>query len=366
MVCKRRIFRIYTEMNKKINVLSFTKKGSQKNKELCSYLTEQEYDCIGYTIKRFSVECDLEPMPEYLSLWIGKKWGKEDFIFIGAIGIAVRLIAPWAKDKYSDSAVLVMDEKAQYCIPVLSGHVGGGIELAHMIENCMGAMPVITTATDVQKKFAVDVFAKKNRLQIIDRKLAKEISAAVLEEKKIGFYSELGYKGKVPKEVVCCESERELDKFEYGIIVTAQKKEENQKSNRLYLLAKTYVIGLGCRKNISYIKLEKGLQLALAQVQIDLAEILAFASIDLKKEEPAIKKLSENYQIPFLTYSAEKLKKVECVSSSSEFVASVTGVDNVCERAAKYCCPDGRMILDKLKLDGMTVAIVQKKMEVLF
>ena len=109
MVCKRRIFRIYTEMNKKINVLSFTKKGSQKNKELCSYLTEQEYDCIGYTIKRFSVECDLEPMPEYLSLWIGKKWGKEDFIFIGAIGIAVRLIAPWAKDKYSDSAVLVMD-----------------------------------------------------------------------------------------------------------------------------------------------------------------------------------------------------------------------------------------------------------------
>ena len=235
-----------------------------------------------------------------------------------------------------------------------------------MIENCMGAMPVITTATDVQKKFAVDVFAKKNRLQITDRKLAKEISAAVLEEKKIGFYSELGYKGKVPKEVVCCESERELDKFEYGIIVTAQKKEENQKSNRLYLLAKTYVIGLGCRKNISYIKLEKGLQLALAQVQIDLAEILAFASIDLKKEEPAIKKLSENYQIPFLTYSAEKLKKVECVSSSSEFVASVTGVDNVCERAAKYCCPDGRMILDKLKLDGMTVAIVQKKMEVLF
>ena len=170
----------------------------------------------------------------------------------------------------------------------------------------------------------------------------------------------------MPKEVVCCESERELDKFEYGIIVTTQKKEKNQKSNRLYLLAKTYVIGLGCRKNISYIKLEKGLQLALAQVQIDLAEILAFASIDLKKEEPAIKKLSENYQIPFLTYSVEKLKKVECVSSSSEFVASVTGVDNVCERAAKYCCPDGRMILDKLKLDGMTVAIVQKKMEVLF
>ena len=170
MVCRRRIFRIYTEMDKKINVLSFTKKGSQKNKELCSYFTEQ--DCIGYTIKRFSAEYALEPMPECLSLWIGKKWGKEDFIFIGAIGIAVRLIAPWVKDKYSDSAVLVMDEKAQYCIPVLSGHVGGGIELAHMIEKCMGAMPIITTATDVQKKFAVDVFAKKNRLQITDRKLA--------------------------------------------------------------------------------------------------------------------------------------------------------------------------------------------------
>ena len=81
MVCKRRIFRIYTEMNKKINVLSFTKKGSQKNKELCSYLTEQEYDCIGYTIKRFSVECDLEPMPEYLLFMDWEKMGERRFYF---------------------------------------------------------------------------------------------------------------------------------------------------------------------------------------------------------------------------------------------------------------------------------------------
>ena len=73
----------------------------------------------------------------------------------------------------------------------------------------------------------------------------------------------------------------------------------------------------------TYIKLEKGLQSALAQVQIDLAEILAFASIDLKKEEPAVVSLAEKYKVPFLTYSAEMLNEVEEVSSASSFVKKI-------------------------------------------
>lgn len=92
---------------------------------------------------------------------IRERWGKWAFLFIGAAGIAVRYIAPYVKDKFTDSAVVVADEAGQYVIPLLSGHVGGAAELADQIANLLGAVSVHTTATDVRKKFAADVFAKK-------------------------------------------------------------------------------------------------------------------------------------------------------------------------------------------------------------
>ncbi len=353
-------------MNKKINIISFTKQGSQKNKELCGHFSTREMPCTGYSVKRWAEEYQLAAMPEQLSNWIGTCWGKEDFVFVGAVGIAVRMIAPWIRDKYTDSAVVVLDEKAQYCIPILSGHVGGGVELAYEIAKWTKAVPVITTATDVQNKFAVDVFAQKNGLQITDRVLAKKITAAVLDGRKIGYYSEFEHDGSIPDELVYCETMDAMDEFDYGIVVAENSRIEEPKKHCLYLQAKSYVVGLGCRKNIAYSKLEDGLQRVMDQLGIEWSELCTIASIDLKKEEPAILKLTQKYSIPFVTYSAEELRTIEHVSSSSEFVASVTGVDNVCERAAKYCCPQGTPILNKVKSDSMTVAVVKRKMDIKF
>ena len=84
---------------------------------------------------------------------------KEAILFVGAAGIAVRLIAPWVQDKLKDPAVLVIDEQGRYAIPILSGHVGGCNELAEAAAQILGAEPVITTATDLRQAFAVDVFA---------------------------------------------------------------------------------------------------------------------------------------------------------------------------------------------------------------
>ena len=105
-------------------------------------------------------------------------------MFVGAAGIAVRLIAPWVQDKLKDPAVLVIDEQGRYAIPILSGHVGGCNELAEAAAQILGAEPVITTATDLRQAFAVDVFATENELVISDRELAKQISAAELRGEK--------------------------------------------------------------------------------------------------------------------------------------------------------------------------------------
>ena len=142
----------------KWSVISFTEKGAE----------------LAEKIKRLSKE---QQLPSEIHTYHGRKqvenlnaWTKEQFslrnaiIFIGACGIAVRTIAPFLKDKLTDSPVLVLDEAGNYVIPLLSGHVGGANEIALLLAELLGAVPVITTATDINNAFAIDVFAKKHDL----------------------------------------------------------------------------------------------------------------------------------------------------------------------------------------------------------
>ena len=127
-------------------------------------------------------------------------------LFIGACGIAVRSIAPYLQGKDKDPAVVVLDERGIFAISLLSGHLGGANELTAVLANLTGAIPVITTATDINGRFAVDVFAKKQNLWISDLKAAKAVSAAVLDEEPVGFFSEFPVTGEIP-----CELQRLAD-----------------------------------------------------------------------------------------------------------------------------------------------------------
>ena len=166
----------------KWSVISFTEKGSE----------------LAEKIKRLSKE---QQLPSEIHTYHGRKqvenlnaWTKEQFslrnaiIFIVACGIAVRTIAPFLKDKLTDSPVLVLDEAGNYVIPLLSGHVGGANEIALLLAELLGAVPVITTATDINNAFAIDVFAKKHDLSIDKKEGIKKVSAKVLE--KCGFVYE--------------------------------------------------------------------------------------------------------------------------------------------------------------------------------
>ena len=137
-----------------------------------------------------------------LSEWTKEAFLRDDaLIFVGACGIAVRSIAPYVRDKFQDPAVVCVDEAGQFVIPLLSGHVGGANRLAEMVASGIGAVPVVTTATDVEKKFAVDMFAKDHGFVITDRKLAKEISADILAGEPVGVFSDFGFSAwkKIPE-----------------------------------------------------------------------------------------------------------------------------------------------------------------------
>ena len=336
-----------------LRILSFTKTGTELNEKLCKKLNNDF--CEGYAPKRtLGRNEELTYLPENIPEWIQEHWSVDDFLFIGATGIAVRMIAPSVKDKYTDSAVLVMDEKAQHIIPLLSGHMGG-------------AIPVITTATDVQRKFAVDVFARDHYLKIADREKAKLISVAVLEGKSVGIYVEDGYpllKQKAIKEteqyteLKWCDSKDMLNEYEYGVCISTDTKDSSKRI--LVLQIGNVVAGVGCRKGTAMQILEQGISETTARHGIDQRQLEAIVSIDLKAEETGLNELSEKWKVPFITYTSEQLKSTGEASSSSDFVQQVTGVDNVCERAVKYYLKnesDGKIIQEKLRLDRMTVSL---------
>lgn len=352
-----------------IRIFSFTDVGSRWNETLVKACKANGYACEGYALSKFAVGKELQAFHGSVTEWIGPMWGTCDFIFVGAMGIAVRAIAPYIQDKFTDSAVIVMDELGQYVIPVLSGHVGGGVALAKEIAKITAGTCVITTATDVHNKFAVDVFAAKNKMQIPDRTLAKQISASVLAGDQVGFYSEYEMTGSCPealKKTVCLEG---LESCQYGIAVlkTGNRNKIMQKESVMYLYGRDVIVGVGCRKGVTKRKLEVQLEPLLESHGLRKEQICMFASIDLKREEPGLAALADSYGVSFLTYPADRLKEVEQVSSRSAFVEKTVGVDNVCERAALLAGgSDGELLLPKTAGDEVTFAFVRKKVRLAY
>ena len=346
-------------------ILSFTDAGCQMAGRVRENFIQSGYRVEVYTLARFCRLYGFQAFPEDKKSWIGSLWGEKALLFIGAAGIAVRMIAPHVKDKFTDSPVLVMDERGSYVIPLLSGHVGGAVELAKEIAGKIDAQAVITTATDVEQKFAVDVFAKKNGLVLTDRKKAKEISAAVLDGKKVGFYSEFPVEGTLPAELEKCDTAAALGNYDYGIQIASEKSGKAENDSVLELYPKNLVLGIGCRKGISASEIQRAADGVKEIFGFTEKEICEIVSIDLKKEEEGLLEYTKKWGIPFYTFSAEELSKVECVSSHSEFVQKITGVDNVCERAAILASGEnGKLRMPKRCLDRVTMAVAEKKVRI--
>lgn len=349
----------------KLAMISFTEHGSRLASGLLEMLPGSGYDCEGYAIPRFAEKCGLREPGMSLTEWTGEMFRTKDAIlFISAAGIAVRAVAPWVKDKKTDPAVVVMDERGVFAVSLLSGHLGGANELAGLLANLTGAIPVITTATDINGRFAVDIFAKKNGMNIGDMKAAKEVSADVLDEKAVGFYCEFPIIGEVPGEL---QQVVPGEPFEgkTGIVISLND-ERRPFVRTLHLYPRIVTMGIGCRKGTKPEAFEEAVLDVLQTNHISVQSVERVASIDLKAEETAVLQFCEKYQLPFVTYSAEELRSVEGDFTPSDFVNQVTGVDNVCERSAVLGSGGGRLVQKKKAGNGITLALAVKDWSVDF
>ncbi len=344
----------------KIRLISYSAAGSATAARVAALL-----EARGDTCRRFAPEAHCaDEKTEPLSV-SAAQWGKEGFeeadalIYCCAAGIAVRSIAPWVKSKKTDPAVIVMDEKGKFVIPLLSGHIGGANELADYIAKAAGAVPVLTTATDINGLFAVDVFARRNHLYIESMTLAKEISAALLEGEKIGFCSDLPVKGELPPELT-------REKARIGICVTADM-EKAPYEKTLRLVPRRYAAGIGCRRGKDAGEMEEFFLRQLEEAGVSVKEIRLIASVDLKKDEPGLLALSRKYSVPFETFTAQQLNSLPGSFSGSDFVKQTTGVDCVCERAALLAAGEGgKLVLKKKAGDGATFALAEYEEDISF
>lgn len=343
----------------KISIISFSERGSVLSEKIDGFLRQQNCE-VTQGVKGEFVSSTEKKVEVPLATWTQRAFSKEDaLIFVGATGIAVRSIAPFLKGKDKDPAVLVIDETGRFVISLLSGHIGGANVLAEDIAQHIGGTAVVTTATDRNQKLAVDQWAVEQDLHIHNLSTAKVISAAILADLPVGFYSEVPVEGDLPHEI-------QYDESDIGIVITKEGEPYPQLfSRQLTLLPRNLVVGIGCRRGTPLEKIEEQVELAFVRAGRDPASATEVATIDLKKDEEGLIAFCKEKNLSMKTFSSQELLAVEGEFTSSAFVKSVTGVDNVCERAA-ILGGGGRLILKKTSGEGVTVAIGEKPFFVRF
>ena len=313
--------------------LAFTAKGLALARQLAAV-------CPG-TVDR----CGVDGVS--LADWTAAQFAQKDaLVFVGAVGIAVRAIAPHCRSKASDPAVVVLDECGRFAIPLLSGHLGGANALARQLAAVCGAVPVITTATDANGIFAVDEWAKYQHCTVLEPERIKRVSGALLAGEAVHYTADWPILGTPPAGVQPATGDAPAD---FTLTLSPI-------GSALHLVPRIAVLGVGCRRGITPQQLEDGFAAFCRQHNLAPQAVVQATSIDLKQNEPGLAAFCQSHGWPVQFYTADALRAAPGQFTASGFVQSVTGVDNVCERAA-VCAAGGQLLYHKWARDGVTFAV---------
>ncbi len=274
----------------------------------------------------------------------------EGLIFVGAAGIAVRAVAPHLRGKVVDPAVVVLDEGGRFSVSLLSGHLGGANQLALLVSELTGAQPVITTATDTRGAFAVDSWARRQGCKVVNPEKIKAISGRILDGGTVNLRSMFPITGEPPPGVRITR-----DKL-YDVLVTVRTR---GRLDALRLVPPVAVVGIGCKKGTGPEAIERAFRAILAKGSLYGRAVCGAASIDRKAEEPGLLEFCQSHGWTLQTFTAAELAEARGNFTPSAFVQKVTGVDNVCERAA-VLASGGRLYCKKQAGNGVTMALALK------
>ncbi len=329
-------------------VVTLTKEGTQQAKKIKRLLNDMSVDV--YTLEKWTDD-ETIVINKKLDEFVGSIFYNYDIIlFIMATGIVVRSIAKYIINKTTDPGILVMDERGQFVISLLSGHLGGANKAAKLLADKIGGQPVITTASDVKGLIAVDTLAEELNCQISNMTNAKNVTALIVNDEMVRIKSDINIDTKLPDNIVT-EGEAKGTIFITNKIMNISHKYEVQ------LIPKNIIIGIGCRAGTSSEAIINAVEETLNSLSIDHRSIKHFATVDVKQNEAGIFEAAEHYKIIVKIVDRKEIKTVEHDFQCSEFVRKTIGVGAVCEPCAVLTALKGHFLMRKRSYNGITLSI---------
>lgn len=310
-------------------------------------------------------------------------FGKKDvLVFIMAAGIVTRLLAPLIEAQATDPAVLVIDQKGKYVIPILSGHLGTANEQAVCIAKFLGAHAVITTATDLCQVLSFEKVAQKNNLQIDNAPALKQVSSLLLQGASVELHTDheidwesleldrnslriLHYDPEDERAIIrgfqMCAKEDTA-----AVFLTSRalplREDGTYPNNILILRPKDIVIGISCRSLVNEEYVYQALKTALDRQNLSENTVSRLATIPLKGKEPAVISLSERLDVPVELVDSEDIRKAEYLFIQTPFLQQAANIGNVSAPCAYLASGKGRMLMVRTTFPGgVTLAIAQER-----
>jgi cobalt-precorrin 5A hydrolase len=287
----------------------------------------------------------------------------ESIICIFSLGAVIRLISNLLKDKKTDPAVIVIDDKANFVISTLSGHLGGANSLTKSIADILNSTPVITTAADVNETIAVDLLGSEFKWRIENFESVTKISAFMVNEEKIGIYQDTGetkwWNKELPKNVSIVKDIDELrsDDFKAGLIISDKIITDPLLVNKSVIYRpKSLVVGLGFHWDTTQKEIEDGILKVLKENGLSFLSIRNLSTINRGKSPASLGSFSDKHGIPLEFYDKEQLDKI-MVPNPSDVVKKYEGTSSVSE-ASSILSSGGELIVTKQKFPpNLTVAV---------
>lgn len=275
-------------------------------------------------------------------------------VFIGALGVCVRMIAPYIRDKYTDPAVVCVDSVGRNVISVLSGHIGGANLICSEVAHVIGGHPVITTQSDNTGYWALDTLSQRfGWICDVSHEAMNRAIATLVNGEKVALLLDVRdectdmMEESLPPNVKVVKDLQETVDCRLIIAVTPYIYHSEQ--TILYFRPRILNLGVGCRRNCKPDGVADYIEHCLLENNISPSAVKTVATIDIKKDEALIAELSRWKNVQFCNiYTSDELKDI-VVPNPSEKVCEVTGVAGVAESCAIKASDGGKIILEKQK-----------------
>lgn len=298
----------------------------------------------------------------------------EAIICIMGCGIVVRTLAPLLESKMNDPAVVVVDEDGRFAISLISGHLGGANELARTVAAITGGQAVITTASDLRNKTAIDLIARKAGLQVENPRMLSRVAAAILDDEPLWIFDPerlfvkhlpSGHGFEVLPVVregesvdVAVEIAGDLDRLRTGLGIWVSDIVEPSRLSCLKLRPRTLVVGVGCNRGTKAFEIAGLVEKVLKEHGLSPLSIRNFASLDIKSDEPGLLYTASLFKKPVMFCAREDLDGIR-VPNPSSTVARHVGAESVCEASALWSARTENLVATKRKSTNCTVAVAR-------